>query len=270
MTEVSHHQENGRPRVGLALGGGSVRGFAHFGVLTVLEEANIPIDIVAGTSAGAIIGALYAAGMSLNQIETAAEQMSWRNNTRPILSTDGLLTLDPMAVWLKEMLGDLHFEDLALPFACAATDLQTGEPVVLASGPLASAVQASCSVPGIITPVRRNGRLLCDGGITNNVPVSLARCLGADYVIGVDIFEPTLHWPIGPLGRGLAAIEIMVEHAGSGTKTADCLITPNLKGYSYIRFSHRQELIERGQQAAHNCLPTIHQHLQAKQPRHIV
>ena len=261
-SEVSHYKQNGRLRIGLALGGGSVRGFAHFGVLTVLAEAGIPIDVVAGTSAGAIMGALYSAGMSLCQIEKYAQQMTWRRSVKPVLSINGFINLSPLARWLEGILGQLHFEDLALPFACATTDVHSGEAVILNSGPLASAVQASCSVPGIITPVLRNGRLLCDGGITNNVPVSLARQLGADYVIGVDIFEPTLQWPLGPLGRGLAAIEIMVEHAGGGTKTADCLITPHLRGHSYIHFSNRQELIKLGQEAAHQCLPSLKQALQ--------
>ena len=262
MSEVSSQTNgNSRPRIGLALGGGSVRGIAHFGVLSVLEKANIPIDVVAGTSAGAIIGAFYSAGMTLANIETYVQQMNWRHNTQFVFSRDGFLSLSPLADWLEATLGKLHFEDLAIPFACAATDVLSGEAVTLGSGQLATAVQASCAVPGIITPVWRNGRLLCDGGITNNVPVSLARTLGADYVIGVDIFEPTLHWPIGPLGRGLAALEIMVEHAGNGTKTADCLITPHLKGHSYIHSSHRQKLIDLGQQATLRCLPTIQQKL---------
>lgn len=254
---------NGRPRIGLALGGGSARGFTHFGVLSVLEEAGIPVAVVAGTSAGSLMGAFYSAGMPLPLIDELAQQMSWRRAIRLVLSTNGFISLEPMAVWMRETLGELHFEDLAIPFACVATDVHTGQTVVLNSGPLAPAVQASCSVPGIITPVLLHGRLLGDGGITNNVPVSVARQLGADYVIGVDIFEPNLRWPgLGPLGRGLAALEIMIEHAGGGTKTADCLIAPNLSGYSYVRFSHRQELIALGRQAALRCLPTIKQALQ--------
>jgi NTE family protein len=265
MSVSLHHrkEQNGRPRIGLALGGGSARGFTHLGVLSVLEEAGIPIDVVAGTSAGSLMGAFYSSGMSLHLIDQFAQQMSWRRAARPVLSTNGFICLDPMAAWIRDILGELYIEDLVIPFACAATDMRTGQAVVLNSGPLASAVQASCSIPGIITPVILNGRLLCDGGITNNVPVSIARQLGADYVIGVDIFEPNLQWPsLGPLGRGLAALEIMIEHAGSGTKTADCLIAPELSGYSYIRFSCRQELIALGRQAALRCLPTITQVLQ--------
>ena len=257
------NERNGRPRMGIALGGGSARGFTHFGVLSVLEEANIPIDVVAGTSAGALMGAFYSAGMSLSWIDKLAQRMSWRRAIRPVFSPHGFVCLEPLATWMQETLGDLHFEDLAIPFACVATDLNTGQTVVLDSGPLAPAVQASCSIPGIIAPVWLNGRLLCDGGVTDNVPVSVARQLGADYVIGVDIFEPNLQWPwLGPLGRGLAALEIMIEHAGGGTKTADCLIAPDLSGYSYVRFSHRRELIAQGRQGALRCLHTIKQALQ--------
>ena len=260
MSEVMPHEKgNGRPRIGLALGGGAARGFAHYGVLVALEEAGIPIDVIAGTSAGSIMGALYAAGMALSEIDKHIQQMTWRQGAKFTLSTSGFITLSPLAGWLEAILGELHFEDLAIPFACATTDLLTGESVILNSGRLALAVQASCSIPGIVAPVLHNGRLLCDGGITNNVPVSLARQLGADYVIGVDIFEPTLKWPYGPLGHGLAAIEIMVGQAGNGTQTADCLITPNLKGRSYVHFSQRQELIEEGRQAAQQCLPAIKQ-----------
>lgn len=252
-----------RPRIGVALGGGSARGFTHFGVLSVLEEAGIPIDVVAGTSAGALMGAFYSAGMPLHLIDELAQTMSWGRAVRFVLSAKGFVCLDPLAAWMRETLGDLHFEDLTTTFACVATDLQSGQTVVLDSGPLAPAVQASCSIPGIITPVWLNGHLLGDGGVTNNLPVSVARQLGADYVIGVDIFEPNLEWPwLGPFGRGLAALEIMVEHAGGGTKTADCLIAPDLSGYSYIRFSHRQELVDRGRQAASDCLSTIQQVLQ--------
>lgn len=266
MTELSPHQpieENGRPRIGLALGGGSARGFTHFGILSVLEEAGIPIDVIAGTSAGALMGAFYSTGMALHLIDELAQQMTWRRAVRPVLSAQGFISLEPLAAWMEEVLGQLYFEDLAIPFACVATDLRTGQAVVLDSGPLAPAVRASCSIPGIITPVLLDGRLLGDGGVTNNLPVSVARQLGADYVIGVDICEPNLQWPfLGPLGRGLAALEIMIEHAGGGTKTADCLIAPELSGASYIRFSHRQDLIALGRQAALRCLPAIKQTVQ--------
>jgi NTE family protein len=234
---------------------------AHVGALSVLQQAGIPVDVVVGTSAGAIMGAFYCAGMELCLVEELAAQISWRRVAQPVLSSKGLISLAPMQKWMIALLGDLHFEDLALPFACATTDMQTGQSVVVNRGPLAVAVQASCSVPGIITPVAVNGRYLSDGGITNNIPVSVVREMGADYVIGIDIFEPRFNWPLGPLGMGLSAIEIMVENAGGGTKTADCLITPNLCGLSYIRFAHRHKLMQLGRQAALAQLPKIQQDL---------
>lgn len=248
---------NGRKQVGLALSGGVVRGFAHVGVLGVLDHAGLPIDVIAGASVGAIIGAAYATGMKLPQIIEMAEQMQWQRIARPTLSGDGLFSFAKLEEWLVRVFGRLYFEDLAIPFAAVATDLNTGEPVVLDSGPLATAIRASCSVPGVITPVEINGRLLGDGGISNNLPIDVVRRMGADYVIGVDVFRHAPRWPmLGPLGRGLAAVEIMVEHSG-GMEGADVLIAPELAGKTYTRFTKRQELFRLGKQAAEAQMPTI-------------
>ncbi|MCA9961863.1 MAG: patatin-like phospholipase family protein [Anaerolineales bacterium] len=254
---------NGRSHVGLALGGGVVRGFAHVGVLSVLDEAGIPIDYIAGASVGAIIGAAYATGMKLPHIAQMAEGLQWLRLAKPVLSRDGLVSFAKLEAWLAQTFGHLHFEDLTHPFVIVATDLETAEPVVLDSGPLAPAIRASCSVPGVVTPLRLNGRLLCDGGISNNLPVAPLRQLGADYVIGVDIFQHAAQWPyLGPLGRGLAAIEIMVEHSGGGLEKADCLIAPDLSGKTYIRFGKREELIALGRAATKKQIPLIRQQLQ--------
>lgn len=241
---------NGRQRIGLALGGGAIRGFAHLGVLSVLEQENIPVDVIAGTSVGALIGAFYSAGVPLCELERISEEMSWYKVSRPVWSRDGLISFAKMEEWIVSFLGDLYFEDLALPFAAVATDVATGEAVIMNKGPLAPAIRASCSVPGLVTPVPWNGRLLCDGGVSNNLPVSVARQMGADYVIAVDIFEQGHHPFLGPLGRGVAALETAVKHAGGGYDQADCLISPNLAGQSYIRFSKRVDFISRGRQTA--------------------
>lgn len=254
--------ENGHKRVGIALSGGVVRGFAHIGALRVLEEAGIPVHAVAGTSVGAIMGAIYATGMRLSYVEEMATDMQWLRVAAPTLSGEGLFSFDRLEAWLEELFGHLYFEDLAIPFAAVATDMETGEPVMLRSGPLAPAVRASCSVPGVVTPRRLNGRLLCDGGISNNLPVTAVRQLGADYVIGVDVFRHAPRWPrLGPLGRGLTAVEIMVEHAGGGLNEADCLIAPDLSGKTYVRFGRRDELKQLGQHATQACLRQICQDL---------
>jgi NTE family protein len=240
-----------RPKIGLALGGGAVRGFAHIGVLQVLEDANIPIDMVSGTSVGSVIGALYCAGMPLSMIEKIAVDVNWWQFARPTLSRDGLVSFAPLEKWLESQLGPLYFEDLATPLAITATDMLTGSTVVFDSGPLAPAVRASCSVPGLVTPVRQNGRILCDGAISDNVPGDVLYERGADFVIGVDVFRSAYKRPLhlGPLGRGLTAVEILVRQSGAGLKNVDCLISPELSGFTYTRFSKRKELIELGRLA---------------------
>lgn len=159
-----------RPKIGLALGGGAVRGFAHIGVLQVLEGANIPIDMVSGTSVGSVIGAFYCAGVPLSMVEELAVDINWWNFGRPTLSRDGIISFAPLERWIVSQLGPLHFEDLATPLAVTATDMLTGETVVFDKGPLAPAVRASCSVPGLVTPTHHEGRILCDGAISDNLP----------------------------------------------------------------------------------------------------
>jgi NTE family protein len=246
-----------RRRVGLALGGGAVRGLAHLGVLAVLEREGIPIDCVAGSSAGAFIGSLYCAGLDSQHLIEIARQIGWRNLARPTVSGRGLFSFSRLERWVTALVGDLDFAQLEKPFAAVATDLETGESVVLREGRLAPAVRASCSIPGIVPPMELGGRTLVDGGISDNLPVAAARALGADYVIGVDVCCHTSRGRIGPLGVGFAAIEIMVRRAGTGIGTADWLITPDLAGLSYVRFSQTEELLKRGRCAAVASLPQI-------------
>jgi NTE family protein len=251
--------EQSRPKIGLALGGGAARGFAHIGVLQVLEDANIPIDMVSGTSVGSVIGAFYCAGVPLSMVEEIAVGVNWWQLARPTLSRDGLLSFAPLEKWLESQLGPLYFEDLATPLAITATDLLTGETVVFDSGPLAPAVRASCSVPGLVTPTHHEGRILCDGAVSDNVPGDVLYSMGADFVIGVDVFRSAYKRPLhlGPLGRGLTAVEILVRKSGNGLKNADCLISPELSGATYVRFSKRPQLIELGRRATIPHLPCI-------------
>lgn len=245
-----------RKRIGLALGGGVARGPAHIGVLSVLEEAQIPIDCIAGTSAGAVIGAVYCAGLALPQMRQLAGQMTWSKITRPIWPRRGLVSFERMEIWLETYIGDLNIEDLPIPFAAVATDVHSGEPVILREGPVATAVHASSSVPGIVAPLEINGHLLCDGGISANIPIEAARQLGADYVIGVDLFAPEYNGG-GPLSLGFTAIETMVRNSGGGVAKADCLIVPAIADHSYLRFSRGDEYVALGEAAARQMLPQI-------------
>jgi NTE family protein len=254
---------DGRKRVGLALGGGAVRGLAHLGVLSVLEREGIAIDCVAGTSVGSVVGAAYCAGLRAEQLKAIAAQVSWRKIASPTLSAQGLVSFARLERWLVDLLGDLDFADLAIPFAAVATHAESGDPVVLREERLAAAVRASCSVPGIVSPVKMNGQLLVDGGISDNLPVATTRALGADYVIGVDVCRPLIRRHRGPLAMGFAALETLVRRVGGGIDAADCLISPDLAGFSYVRFSQRNELIARGIQAAEEKLPLLRSALTA-------
>jgi NTE family protein len=248
---------NGRMRVGLALGGGVARGLAHIGVLSVLEEAGVPIDCVAGTSMGAIIGSAYCAGLTVSELRDIAARTGWWHVSRPIPSAGGLVTFARMERWIEDNVGEFDVRDLAIPFAAVASDLISGERVVLWRGRLCSAVRASCSVPGFAPPVELEGRMLVDGGITDNIPADVARMLGADYVIGVDVFMPALRRHLGPLGQGIAAIETLVRHAGQGSNECDCVIAPALEGRSYFSFKGHKELIAMGEEATRRRLPVI-------------
>jgi NTE family protein len=250
-----------RKRVGLALGGGVVRGMAHVGVLSVLEEAGIPIDYVSGTSAGSIVAGCYAAGMSAAQLRQLAGQFTWWRLLRPVWPVRGLVSFEGLARLLRRGLGDLAIEDLKLPLAIAATDIERGEPVYLRQGPLALAVQASCSVPGFVAPVRLGDRWLAEGAVADMIPVSILRRMGADYVIGVDIFIFTLRRWLGPLGYLITGLEIALERSGLGVELADCIIAPELSGKTYLRFSKSDELYELGRQAALARLPVIRRDL---------
>ncbi|WP_165873545.1 patatin-like phospholipase family protein [Parasulfuritortus cantonensis] len=176
-------------RIGLALGSGSARGLAHLGVIRALTEAGIEVDCIAGTSIGALVGAIHAAG-KLDSLAATFQDFDWKRTLSffdVVLPKSGLIDGAEVGALVREHVRADAIEALAKPFAAVATDLASGAEVVLRQGDVIEAVRASISVPGIFTPVRRDGRILVDGGLTNPVPVSVARALGADYVIAVDL-----------------------------------------------------------------------------------
>lgn len=251
------NETNGRPRVGIALGGGVVRGLAHIGVLAELEDAGIPIDIVAGTSVGAVVGALYAAGMSTAEIEYIAGKIRWRDLARPVWPRRGLLTFEPLERTFIRLLGDITFADLARPFATVCTDMRTGRQVVIDRGRVAAAVRASASVPVAVEPLEYEPYLLADGVLVNNTPASVVRALGADYVIGVDILAPDFMRGGGLLGIGIMALEIAFANSGGCHAESDCYIAPRLGGLTYVLFSEMETFIRHGREAAAEALPGI-------------
>jgi NTE family protein len=177
-----------RPRLGLALGSGAARGLAHIGVLKVLEEAGIQIDIIAGTSMGAFIGAMYAAGVPVTQMEQAALEIDWLRMARlldPVLPTSGLTDGKKLVAFMAALLPARDFKDLQQQLAVTATDINTGESIIIKQGDLLEALRASLAFPGIFSPVRFGKRFLVDGGLCKPIPTDVARSLGAEKIIGV-------------------------------------------------------------------------------------
>lgn len=273
LVPTNGQQHRPRIKVGLALSGGVARGPVHVGVLSVLEREGIPIDCVAGTSAGSLVGAAYCAGLPIPRLRELTLNTGWRQVVSLIWPRRGLFSFARMEPFLEDQIGPVNVDirDLAIPFAAVATDVERGARVILRRGRMSTAVHASCAVPGIVAPVEIDGRYYCDGGISDNLPVDAARALGAKYVIGVDLFVPGLH-RFGPLGMLATALETLVRQAGGGYKDADCLIVPQLSGRTYFRFSRAKEYIAIGEAAAEAMLPTIRRDLAAleihKQPPH--
>ncbi|MDT7779506.1 MAG: hypothetical protein QOC99_2018, partial [Acidobacteriota bacterium] len=178
-----------RPRLGLALSGGAARGIAHIGVLKVFAEHGIQVDCVAGTSAGALVGGALASGMPLEEIEKIGRSLRWRDLGRVTLSRLGVQSSALMEDYIRARFPRTRFEELPIPFAAVATDLHTGMAVVMRDeGDVAFAIRASCAVPGWYVPVTdAEGRQLVDGGLVANLPTSVARALGAEVIVAVDV-----------------------------------------------------------------------------------
>lgn len=247
----------GRKRICLALGGGVARGPAHLGVLTVFEREGIVIDCIAGSSAGALVGALYCAGIKPAEAVTLMSEFGWRRIARPVWPRRGFVSFANLEHWLIRIIGDITFADLSRPLAVVATDLNLGRPVTFRTGRVAPVVHASCAVPGFVEPVELDGKLLGDGGASANLPVRAAREMGAEIVIGVDLFQPQIRSSWGPFGIGFASIEHFIRQSGGGLEAVDCLITPALAGASYVRFDLGPEMVAAGQRAAEAQLPAI-------------
>jgi NTE family protein len=213
MTHIELGNGGTRHGIGLALGSGSARGLAHLGVIRAIEEAGIGVDFIAGTSMGALIGAIYAAG-KLDELEASFRDFDWKKSASffdVVLPKSGLLDGARVSQLVRAHIHADTIEQLPKCFAAVATDIVNGEEVVVRSGDVIEAVRASISVPGIFTPVRSNGHILVDGGLTNPVPVSVARAMGADIVIAVDLNHEIINGknmkPLLPAAKAASADE---------------------------------------------------------------
>lgn len=245
-----------RPTVALVLGGGGLRGFAHLGVLRALEDAGIQADIVVGTSAGAVVGAAYASGLSSAQIESIASSVKLSSLIDFTASSSGLMRGDNIARWINGITAGAPIEKFPRRFAAVATDLRSGNAVLLDQGSPGAAVQASAAVPGVNVPVGYPGGHLVDGGISSLVPVRAARAMGADVVIAVDIYCQ------GPGSEGLAAPAILLRVmrvqsclvASPELAEADVLIAPAVRVSGMSARDEQQAAIAAGYAAATEAL----------------
>jgi NTE family protein len=250
--------------VALALGGGTARGLANIGVIKVLVENKIPINLISGTSMGAIVGAFYAKNLNILEVEELALKNSgWRmlNMIDPFFRI-GLIRGLKVEKFLKSYLGDIFISDLKLPFVAIATNLETGEPYYFNRGNLISAIRASISLPLVFTPVHYNNMILVDGGLTEPVPVNAALNSGADVVIAVNLdsyknLKEKLEKPSIRKVASRSTKIITYQISKINVDRADVVIAPNIDYFRSGDFFHVKEFISEGERAAKKALPEI-------------
>ena len=246
-------------KTGLALGGGAVLGAAHVGVLQALEEANIKIDFITGTSIGAFVAVFYAFGIDLGTIEKIAKELKWIDIANITLSKYGLLSNEKLGELINEYIGDKNLEDSDIPLAIIATDVASGEKVVLDKGPVANAIMASTCIPGIFKPVEIDGLMLVDGGIVENVPIDTIKKLGAEFVIGVDLnANHKYDKPDNILDVILNSFHFIMKHSVKyQTAIADLLIKPDLSAFNRSDIKQVEDLMQKGYLEAKNSLKML-------------
>ena len=249
-----------RPLVGLALGGGMARGCAHIGVLRELEKHDIPIDLIAGTSVGSLIGGAYAAGLSPDQIEKMALTISWNDLGRVTISKLGFYNSERTEEYVRKHFPVTEFEKARLPFGAVATDIQTGKMVIFTEGSLPLAIRASCAMPIFYTPVVVNGRMMVDGGLVGHIPASVARLMGADLVIAIDVNSQ--HLPIPPPTHLFSVMSQALSVMGRTAvqylyADADIVIRPQIEQVRPDDLSKAAEMITAGEEAARRVIDKI-------------
>ena len=256
------------PRIGLALGGGAARGFAHVGVVQVLEEAGIRPDLVVGTSAGSLVASLYASGKTgaqMQQVADTMEEAAFTDWTLPIFSR-GMLRGEALARYVNAQVANRPIELMPLPLGVVATDLNSGEAVLFQRGDTGTAVRASSAVPAVFQPVRIGGHEYVDGGLVSPVPVRFARQMGAELVIAVDISSAPEGNPAdGSLQILLQTFAIMGKSINTyELRDADVLVRPVLLGMKSADFGSRRRAVEAGRAAMLQALPALRALMLAK------
>src|SRR6266700_920980 len=256
-----------RPGVGLALGGGFARGFAHLGVLKIFQKYDIKVSHIAGSSVGSILGAAYASGAPLERIIETCRTLRFRDIARWRVSRLGLASNQRLAALMERVFSSRQFEDLKIPLAVVATDISTGEPAVFTQGHLVDAIRASCAFPGLFEPVQIGTRCLADGGLVAPVPTQAARSLGAQIVVGVSVGMQDGH-----RGAPTNIFQVVSRAVGAAQKHqlelwerhADLVLRPDVQFLAWDDFARADEAIEAGSAAALRALPRIEELLRQK------
>lgn len=245
---MSSNNKEQHPKVGLALGGGAVLGAFHIGVIRALNEAGVRVDYVAGTSIGAFVAAFYAFGKDWHAIETAVSDLNWLDVSGFSFSKLGLLSNEKLGKVLEEHIGERQFSEAAIAMLMVATDITNGERVLMRDGDVTSAVRASTCIPGVYKPVERDGRLLVDGGIVENVPTTALKEAGADFVISVDLKARYLNSKPDHIVDVLMNVFDFTVYAATRLQPeqADLAITPDLTAFNAFKTSQVPALIEKG------------------------
>jgi len=255
-----------KPKVALVLGGGAARGFAHVGVLRALEQEKISVDMIVGTSVGSLIGALYASNPDSFELEWTSFELEKDDifDFSILSSATGPVKGDKLEKFINSKISAQNIEQLKVPFYAVAADLNTGEPVVFSFGPISKAVRASCSIPGVFTPLSYNNRQLIDGGVLGNIAPEIARQYGANLVIVVSIGKSIRNKETrNILEITLQAIAIMSSKIDSyKAKEADVLISPEVGDVGTMDFTQKKRCMEAGIEAARKAIPEIKKRLE--------
>jgi NTE family protein len=262
-----------RLKLGVALGGGFARGLVHIGVLKALEQAGIPVDFVAGTSVGSIIGACYCAGMSAAELEEVARAARFKDFARWTLSRYGFCSNDRITRFCARVLRVTTFEDLRIPLAVTATDFQTGEAVVFTKGSLVAPIRASCAYPGMFHPVEIDGHSYIDGMLAYAVPTTPLRAMGAERVLGIYL---SAHWAQNRAPRHMFEVIgqcfsiAQARMCELWKKDADLVIEPDVTGFSYDCFDRAKDLIALGEASVSEIVPQLRSLLNLPDPAALI
>lgn len=241
-----------RPKIGLALGSGGARGFAHIGVIKILRDANIPIDYIAGSSIGSIVGCLYGAGLDIDRLYLISKFFKRKYYLDFTVPRMGLISGNKVKELIHLFTYGMNLEDLDIPVAVVATDLLSGEKVVYSKGPIANAVRASISIPGIFVPEKIDGRLLVDGGVIDRIPVSVVKNMGADIVIAVDVANVNSNTEITSIYDVIMrSLDIMQRELVNNREIeSDFMLRPNVEMFNSKAFTDLDHIIQIGEEEA--------------------